>query len=360
MRRLFFIKVPSAIISTILPIYLLSIGFNNVWIGLANALSILASFLASTYFSLRAMGERGKYLILSFPLEVITVSIISLVFLKEPFYIFISIFLFNFYYNAYLYFLKVYLSLKGDVRDVQSKFEFFGGIFYVVGLLIGVLLSNFLDERGILLLSAVFPLIGIISLKRRVLSVTMMEFFERWSTSIEEDILQSLRYLRRIRFPGKKISLLIFSVLLADMLFESQFQIFLQSIGLPFSLIFLVYFLRSSLDIISYRIACFVGKKHIKILTLFGSFLIFLPILRNPLLSSLSKILFSLYFGVFSVYFDAFVLEKSKRSFGGYIVIKNLAGVFGSYLTGVIINFFSFEISFAIAGVLLLPTFLLI
>ncbi|GEM_PF-5362638 len=339
MKELIAIKVPSALISTILVIYLSEIHFTNQQIGIINAIASLASMLGSFYFSYRAAVEKRIENVLLSSILALFISTLSLVYLPTFKDIMLSIFLLNFYYNGYLYTLKIsYSKEKRDIKEIQSKFEFLGGLFYLSGLLLGIFLSKFWSASNLIIFSGIWFLLGFIFIKG--IKKTFLEVLESLSEETSKYVIESLNLAKLFKISKKTIPLHLFTflVFLSIAIRSSQFQLFLKDILLlNNSLIFLSYFLNSLMTAIGYKIARMVKEKYL----VFISFLYVFP----PVLYLLGKltwvilgiILDGLAYGLFIVLLDSLIISEHRMEFGTSTLFRNLGWIIGSYICGIIL-----------------------
>ncbi len=356
MKELVFVKVPAAVVVTFLPVYLYQLGFTKYQIGILNAVSTIATLISSFYFSYKALEYEDSRKIIMSSLSVISFSILAYIYLKDFNYFLLATFLFSFYTSSFVYFLKVYYTRSGrDVKEIQSRFEFYGGVYWLIGLLAAALISMFLETRYLFLFAFFVSIFGLLTfyIKGKPKRKPLLLLIDEFSETVDKDIVESTVKLREIKF-RRSLPLHIFVMVYAISLrlFESQFSVFLKSIGFSLSAIFMISFAKSLMDAIAYKIARRLPYNFIYILPFFVSFLVFTCSFVDPLLMIFLYALYGIPRGSSFVLLDSYFLEKRREEFGTNILLRTIASSFGDYLCGLLLTTFSFFDVFRMSGIL--------
>jgi hypothetical protein len=261
------------------------------------------------------------------------------------------------YLTGYLIYFSTYFSIKLDSngREISikiSNLEKMGGFSWILGLAIGLISTMFVDIDTAILITSIFPFIGFI------ISIYLLQTnYIHLSNNDEKNFeLNGVSYNSNegTNLPIKNLLLTLFFISFSNALASTQLVPYLALEGFSASTIFLFSLLSSSSAALTYEKA---GKEFNGISSVIKAIrfraLVFLFLAIISVIKICGSLLYITIVGISFIFLgrswaylyidtNSLVLKLERKKISYTNLISSLGNIFGIYLSGILLSFFSY------------------
>jgi hypothetical protein len=346
-----------AILNTLIIIRALELGFSHLWISIIYFINAFSMIVISTYLpkyrdlsSLYGHLPHISYGILFISTLVLAVGD-KIVFLGGV----VSTFVFS-----YVIYYLIYLSIRsnGYINKSRyvSRFETLGGLAWALGLVLGFLISFYIDTQSMFRLVSLIPLSGLVlSFKyfhfygnRASLSVFGLlpnMFFSRFKIYFSRCSISPVSRFRGI-WVSREFLYVVFLVNLSISFFYTRLIPYEYSLGFPKELIFSMVLVSSTTSLLSYNYhgdnfrgkSSFIDSLLFRAFTYFFFIVVFFMSYESSLYTYFLHLAFFMFLGFsgsyISINLSSIILRFREREISVINLFSGMGSLFGILLSG--------------------------